>query len=411
MMETTRCTIVNIGRYVCLSYYCKDNRLRYSTGVEKIKAESKSGEKRINKIKDVADGYILEYTNQDKDIYEKELRTFLDKTFNPERIEKANQKAKEAAFRSLVDDHKNWIAGMREGLILKKKTKTRFSKMSVNQYERMRNRWEECAADPLSGFVLSYDMTITHFRNLVNWMIRMDYSQNSMYNIVNNLSIFLKYAYGEGYHSNKIFEHEEFSVPQEDADAISPKYNELIVFYNTPLKRKSDELARDLFVFGCFLALRVEDLSRINEYKLCGDHFELLTEKTSKRVVIPCHWLAKEIYEKYNGKMPVYIRQTLARILYRICKESGAFPGEKLMTMTIGGQKREFRYNRYELITPHTMRRFFATWMYRDLRRQPREIMLITGHETEESFFKYIKIELEDNAQEILNLPEFKKPS
>lgn len=408
MGRTSRINVSNKYIIICLS--CddeEDSRMRYSTGVKEAQSKSKAGSKRIEKIKEAIDKYISEYELHKKPILRSEIESYLDKEFNPDKV----LKAQKLAARNLVEDHKEMIYKMQTGQLVKKRSKTLYSDKTISQYERMRERWEECAADPKSGFVLSYDMTIDHYRNLINWMIIKEYSQNSMYNIVNNLSIFLRYSHSEGYHSNEIYKHREFSIAQEDSDAIAPKYEEVLSFYNTPLKSKSDECARDLFVFGCFLALRVEDLSRINEYKLIGNQFEIFTEKTDKKVIIPCHWLAREIYEKYNGNMPVYFRQTLARILNRICKESNAFPGEKLITMTVGGKKTEYRYQRHELITPHTMRRFFATWMYLVVGRKPREIMAITGHETEESFFKYIKIELESNAQEIYNDPAFKKPA
>jgi len=357
------------------------------------------------------DDYSREFTLLGKHVIKCELTAYLDAKFNPEKLEKARMKAAADSERSFVDDHKKMINMMRSGHLVKKSNKGKYSDDTISQYERMRERWEECAADLKSGFVLSYDMTIDHFRNMVNWMIKKEYSQNTMYNIVNNLGIYLRYSHGEGFHSNEVYKHREFSIPQENSDAIAPSYKEVLALYNTPFNLENEERARDLFVFGCFLALRVKDLSRINNYKLVGDVFEMNTSKTGTKVIIPCHWLAREIYEKYNGLMPVFHRQTLARILARICESSKVIKGNKLIAITKAGRKVEKYYKRSELITPHSMRRFFATWMYRDLRRQPREIMPITGHETEDSFFKYIKIELEDNAKEILSLPEFKKPS
>ncbi|WP_072357089.1 tyrosine-type recombinase/integrase [Chitinophaga sancti] len=404
-----RSTVLKSEKHIKISFYCHDARLRYPTGVKIVDSESKTGSKRIGAIMNAIDEYSREFTLLGKQISKDELTAYLDTKFNPEKLKKAKMKAAAASARSLVDDHKKMINMMRSGQLVKKSNKGKYSDITISQYERMRERWEECAADPKSEFELSYEMTIDHFRNMINWLIIKKYSQNSMYNIVNNLGIFLRYALDKGYHTNRVFEHEEFSIPQEDSDAIAPLYDEILKFYRTSLKIKSDERARDLFVFGCFLAVRVEDLSSINEYKLSGNHFEVLTRKTGKRVVIPCHPIAREIYNKHNGVMPVYIRQTFARILNRICKESNAFPGTKLITITIGGKKKGIHYKRHEFITPHTMRRFFATWMYRDLRRQPREIMAITGHETEESFFKYIKIELEMNAEDIFNDPAFQK--
>lgn len=404
-------TVLRSEKHIKISFYCHDARLRYPTGIKIVDAETKIGARRIKAIMNAIDEYSREFTLLGKDIIKDDLIAYLDAKFNLDKLEKAKMKAVAASKRSLVEDHKKMINMMRSGQLVKKGNKGKYSEDTISQYERMRERWEECAADPQSGFVLSYDMNMEHFRNMVAWMIKREYSQNTMYNIVNNLGIYLRYSHSEGYHSNEVYKHREFSIPQEDSDAIAPSYKEVLSLYNAPVKEGNEERARDLFVFGCFLALRVKDLSRINNYKLVGDVFEINTSKTGTKVIIPCHWLAKEIYDKYNCVMPVFHRQTFARILARVCESSKVIKGKKLIAMTKAGKKVEKYYNRSELITPHSMRRFFATWMYRDLRRQPREIMPITGHETEESFFKYIKIELEDNAKEILNLKEFKRPS
>jgi integrase len=400
-MPRTSSTLV-ANNYIYVSFRCDDDRLRYPTGVKDSNSLGKSESKKIEKIKGLIDNYSLQYELLGQPVKKAELESYLDRLVKPDKVKKKSD-------RDFVSDHKRMIQAMRDGTLLKKKSKKKYSPASIDQYQRMRERWEECAADPTSGFLLSYDMTIEIFRKLLVWLIKKNYSQNSIYNIVNNLEIFLRYAYNEGYHANKIYEHREFAVPQEESDAIAPTYDEVITLYNTPFKRKSEEQARDLFVYGCFLALRVKDLNRINEYKLIGNVYELSTQKTGKKVIIPCHWIGREIYNKYNGIIPTFLRQTFSRILPRICKAAG-ITGEKLITMTVGGEKIEKYYKRWDLISPHSMRRFYATWMYRDLRRQPREIMAITGHESEESFFKYIKIELEMNAHEIANDPAFKKP-
>jgi integrase len=332
-----------------------------------------------------------------------ELETYLDKKFNPKRG------MKKAVAGNFIEDHKKMIAAMRSGELLKKKSKKRYSPKSIDQFERMRKRWEECAADNESGFVLSYNMTIDVFNKLVVWLVKNQYLQNSIYNVVNNLKIFLTWSHNEGRHNNTVYKHPDFNVPQEDADAIAPAYKEIENLYKCKFTKKADDKHKDFFVYGCFLALRVEDLRRINEYYLVGDVFEVLTKKTGQKVTIPCHWIAREIYEKYNGKVPIVWRQNLAKRLPDLCKEAG-ITGKKLITYTAGGVKVEGYYERYQLIQPHTMRRFYATWMYYELKYPPKAIMPITGHKSEAQFLKYVKIEDELNAKEIASSPAFQKP-
>jgi integrase len=79
---------------------------------------------------------------------------------------------------------------------------------------------------------------------------------------------------------------------------------------------------------------------------------------------------------------------------------------EILITATKGGKRVTETFKKWELITTHTARRSFATNAY--LQSVPTiPIMKITGHKTEKSFLKYIKISQEDNANQLVNHPFF----
>ena len=67
------------------------------------------------------------------------------------------------------------------------------------------------------------------------------------------------------------------------------------------------------------------------------------------------------------------------------------------ITKTIGGVLTTIYLPKYELISSHTGRRSFCTNMYK--RGLPTlMIMSISGHKTEKSFLKYIKVKQEEHA-------------
>jgi hypothetical protein len=77
-----------------------------------------------------------------------------------------------------------------------------------------------------------------------------------------------------------------------------------------------------------------------------------------------------------------------------------------VIASTKGGKRHTENFKKHELITTHTARRSFATNAY--LQNVPTiSIMKITGHRTEKSFLKYIKISQEDNANKLINHPFF----
>jgi hypothetical protein len=86
--------------------------------------------------------------------------------------------------------------------------------------------------------------------------------------------------------------------------------------------------------------------------------------------------------------------------------EKAKFNSSVEIISTKGGVRNREVFKKYELITVHTARRSFATNAY--LHDVPAiSIMKITGHRTEKSFLKYIKISQEDNANKLINHPFF----
>ncbi len=90
-------------------------------------------------------------------------------------------------------------------------------------------------------------------------------------------------------------------------------------------------------------------------------------------------------------------------------KELGKLAGldEVVQTSITKGGKNILKSSpKYQEITTHTARRSFATNAYL-AGLDSVTIMKITGHKTETSFMKYIKVTAEENALKLLNHPYF----
>ena len=75
-------------------------------------------------------------------------------------------------------------------------------------------------------------------------------------------------------------------------------------------------------------------------------------------------------------------------------------------SITKGGKIERTVLPKYKLISTHTARRSFATNLY--LAEIPTiSIMKITGHQTEQSFLKYIRVTQKENADKLLTHPFF----
>lgn len=68
---------------------------------------------------------------------------------------------------------------------------------------------------------------------------------------------------------------------------------------------------------------------------------------------------------------------------------------------TIGGKLKTVIKEKWELISSHTARRSAATNLYLTGRMKTLEIMKLTGHRSEQNFFRYIRLNNEDTARSI----------
>lgn len=163
------------------------------------------------------------------------------------------------------------------------------------------------------------------------------------------------------------------------------------------------QMARDLFILGCHTAMRYSDYSKLHPLHINKGKIVFKTQKTDETVIIPAHPRVVEILDRW-GKAPNVSQTSLNKIIKEICRDMGIF--NQLVPIK-EGKKIEY-IERYNLISTHTARRSGATNMY--LSGIPAQsIMKITGHSSESSFMKYLRITKEQNANLLANNPFFQK--
>lgn len=228
---------------------------------------------------------------------------------------------------------------------------------------------------------------------------------------IKNLKVFLSEAAERGYHNNMIFRHKKFKVPEEDTDQIYLTEKEIIKIYNLDLSgKKRLDRVRDIFVSACFTGLRFSDLDQITFENIIkkegGKLLKVKTSKTGEIVVIPINSIVENILKKHEGHLPrIPTNQKLNEYLKDVGEEA-EIDDMVPLTSTKAGKSSSETVPKYSRITTHTARRSFATNAF--LAEVPViSIMKITGHRTEKSFLKYIRITNEDNATKLLDHPFF----
>jgi site-specific recombinase XerD len=375
-------------------------------------ALKKSEKLKLSRTEDAVTKYIESSQRLEQPILKAEMEAVVKKALGKNTTAKG----------SFTDDYLQMLKDMETGALLNPKHNTRFSPDTIANYKSTLSYLQKFASD--TGTALIYNIDESWVREFIVWLTKPKmvekrlrngnvkkfpnngYSKNSIAVTIGNLKGFLSHMYRAKKHTSLFYKHDVFLMSREEADAEALDIEEIKKLYELPLKG-ARERARDVFVFGCWVALRSDDLQRINEYKLRGKFFEVLTSKTGAKVIIPVHPMAKAIYEKYNGEMPIFKNNNnLNRHIAALCKDAG-ITEECMITITRGGKKVAEYYPKCDLISIHSARRSFATNAV--LAGIPdRRIMKITGHETESSFRKYVRIKKQENAESLAEHPFFK---
>lgn len=248
------------------------------------------------------------------------------------------------------------------------------------------------------------------YDEFVDFLIKKNYGKNTIGTLIKNVKVFMNEAVDRKLTTNLQFKNRRFKTVEEITESIYLTEKELKKIYELELSKNPRlDKTRDLFIIGCYTGLRFSDLSQLSKSHISKDGVtaKVNTQKTGEVVVIPLKSQVKAILKKYEGTPPeAYSNQKMNDYLKEL-GEQAEIDDEIMITATKGGVRTSETFKKWQLITTHTARRSFATNAY--LMGVPTiSIMKITGHRTEKSFLKYIKISQEDNANKLVNHPFFK---
>lgn len=272
-------------------------------------------------------------------------------------------------------------------------------KVCKNQIAGLSDTWGDLTFDSVSNEF--YSSLISYFHNK-------GYKQNTIGRAIKSLKFVMKVAYKEGIHENEIFKDEDFKAVTEDVDNIYLTIEELRALYNLDLSQdKVKERARDLFLIGCYTAQRFSDYSRFRpeHIKKTGNGtkvIDIVTKKTKQRVIIPFLFPELDILlKKYDYSSPKTYEQDLNEQIKEVGKLA-KLTSDVVIAYKVGGKMVETVYKKHDLIKTHTARRSGATNLFK-MGYAPLEIMKITGHTSEATFMKYIKVSKEENAEMMMS--------
>lgn len=402
--------------YLIFSYGRK-NELRYSTGWKVNSANNWKSDKQ--RVKNVLSEPIATKLNRSL----QELELFFIQRYHElvtDRIEINNQVLRNeldiylnrkklqptpSSFKTLLECYE-WYYTYFETHPLPT-TKRSLAKGTIKSYKT--------AFKTLKGFdqdmyALSYKrINLDFYSDFIEYLNSKGFSQNYVSNNIKMLKTIMNFAWEKKFHNNVDFKSKSFSKINEEVQSIYLNEKELQNLSSLKLTGRMDNV-RDLFLIAANTGLRVSDFNRLaanNIKNLDGfQYIEIKAQKTNRLVAIPLKKVVLQILKKRNGIPPYKMPEQNINKLLKDLGEDAKINEQIKITKTIGGKPVTETKPKYDLITTHTARRSFCTNAY--LAGMPTfDIMAISGHKTEKSFYKYIKVSNLERLRKIAEHPFF----
>jgi len=231
-----------------------------------------------------------------------------------------------------------------------------------------------------------------------DFLTGLNYLDNTIGGFIKKLKRILNQAFEDGVSTCQEHKKKYFVAPNLPVDSIYLTQDEINTIYNKDMGTERQNFKKDLFVLACHTGLRFSDWHKFKNYHYQNEKLlRVITQKSQTEVIIPLHPVAQEILNKYDeSNWYIPSNQKMNDFLKVLGEDVG-------LTQIVNVTERKNRkvissgIAKYDLISTHTARRSFATNAF--LSGVPTlAIMKITGHRTESSFMKYIRISSLENA-------------
>jgi integrase len=275
---------------------------------------------------------------------------------------------------------------------------TKFSKNTIKNYSMTESLLKDFAKDEL--YKLDFDsINMNFYELLMAFMNKRKYKINTKGKHIATIKNLMNDATDRGYNTNLIFRSKNFKRLSEEVFNIYLTKDEINDIANLDLSNNSRrDIIRDLFLIGCYTGQSYIDYSNFNKNNIHGDFIKYSRAKNpnvsfKNEINIPIKHELLKILEKYDYKLPkTFSNQKTNKHLKEIGKMVDSL--NVLIEINLDGKK-TYKYN---CIGTHTARRSFASNEYID-GTPSLSIMQLTGHKTEKSFMKYIKLSSKEHAQ------------
>ncbi|WP_445748852.1 site-specific integrase [Polaribacter sp.] len=371
------------------------NELVYSTGIKVLPEHWDSKNQKIRNKLEVAD--VKDKINNKLS----KIKSFTENTFTELRF---NNKLSRETLKFELDTYFNKVSESKKvdsffdyvENVLIEKSKKRVAKVTWQSYLRtleLLKLFQKEEKYKIDFETINMDFYFDFLEYLEDTI---EMSPNTIGKQIKNIKMFMNTANEEGVSSCIGHKHKYFKVLREDSFQVYLNEHELKQIQEADYEFDSvNDRVRDLFLIGAYTGQRISDWNKLNENNIYDFNgikcFKITQTKTKSEVIIPLHPIVKNIFNKRNFTAPKFVsKQKINDRIKNIAKKAKI--KEKI--------KSKNGVEKHTLISSHTARRSYCSNAYK-AGMDSIAIMKLSGHKTEQSFMKYIRIEKEEFASRI----------
>lgn len=247
-------------------------------------------------------------------------------------------------------------------------------------------------------------ITLSFYYDFIGFLEEDDKSLNTIGKHIKNLKTILNSASDDGHNINRAYKSSQFKSETEQTTAIYLTKKELKIIHNLNLSLYKDlELARDIFLIGCYTGQRISDYNGLdykNIFTRDGVRFIKIKQQKVKNVEVDCP-VTVDIWDimksRYDGKFPKRMNEQYINNYIKQVAQMAGIDEKVKCTRTRGGKEVVEWLPKYNLVGTHTARRSFCTNLFKD-GISIDYIMHFSGHKGAKEFYKYIRIQKEEKS-------------
>lgn len=300
------------------------------------------------------------------------------------------EKAKKEKLPTFMEYFKRFIYRSENGIRRNRKTGEALSKDTVKTYNTLLGHLET-----FNKYLDWKDINLAFHADYTEFLMEeYELTSSSIGKDFQVLKLVCEEAYYDKANPYNDYKSPYFSVSREVGTSIHLNPDEIATLFNLELSqnKKLDE-TRDLFIIGCLTGLRHSDFSKIKRSDIHGNKLNVKTVKGGKQLEVNLrNPMIQLILEKYPKELPKgAVTQVFNQNLYEICKDIPQFQTKIETSITKAGKKIKESKLKCEMVKSHTGRRSFCTNEV-EAGTPIAVIMASSGHTTEKSFWKYVKL-------------------